>query len=137
MEGKSIIYIAIVDTRMVLEYHALTSISPLASVWLLDIGAMAHMCNNCGLFITSILSRYMSNPSLEHFQVLKKLYRYLLGTRLALKYIGILEIYIILGISLDNDIYLNTYNNLDWDRDKDNYYFIISYFFKIADKIIS
>ena len=88
-------------------------------------------------FIISTLSRYINNLFLKHFQALKKLYRYLLGARLALKYIEISEICIVSGISLDNNIYLNTYNNSDWDKDENNYYSIISYFFKIADKVIS
>ena len=74
---------------------------------------------------------------MEYFQALKKLYKYFLGVKLIFKYIGILEIYIILGILLDNNIYLNIYSDLDWGRNKDNYYFIINYFFKIIDKIIS
>ena len=63
---------------------------------------------------------------------MKKLYKYLLEIKLIFKYIGVLGVCIILGILLDNNIYLNTYNNLNWDRDKDNYYFIINYFFEIA-----
>ena len=39
-------------------------------------------------FATSILSSYVSNPSPEHFQALKKLYRYLLRAKLALKYMS-------------------------------------------------
>ena len=74
---------------------------------------------------------------MEYFQILKKLYRYLLGVRLILKYIEISEIYIVLGVSLDNNIYLNTYSNLDWGENKNNYYFIINYFFKIAGGVIS
>ena len=84
------------------------------------------------MFAIFILSRYINNLSLKYFQALKKLYRYFLGVRLAFKYIKILEIYIILGILLDNNIYLNIYNNLDWGGNKDNYYSIINYFFEIA-----
>ena len=74
---------------------------------------------------------------MEYFQVLKKLYRYLLRIRLTLKYIGIPGVYIISGISPDNDIYLNTYSDSDWGGDKNNYYSIINYFFKIAGGAIS
>ena len=88
------------------------------------------------IFIIFILNRYISNLFLEYFQILKKLYRYLLRIKLILKYIRILEIYIILGILLNNNIYFNTYNNLDWGEDKNNYYFIINYFFEIAGGII-
>ena len=59
-----------------------------------------------------------------------------MGIKLIFKYIEVLKIYIILEILLGGDIYLNTYNNSDWDRDKDNYYFIINYFFKIAGRAI-
>ena len=79
----------------------------------------------------------MSNLFLKYFQILKKLYRYFLGIKLIFKYIKILEVYIILGILLNNNIYFNIYNNLDWGEDKNNYYFIINYFFKIAGKTIS
>ena len=79
----------------------------------------------------------MSNLSLEHFQVLKKLYRYFLGVRLVFKYTEILEICIVLGVLLGGDIYLDIYSDLDWDKDKNNYYFIIDYFFEIADGVIS
>ena len=88
------------------------------------------------IFIIFILSKYINNPSLKYFQILKKLYKYFLKTKLIFKYIGILKIYIILGILLDNDIYLNIYNNLDWGGDKNNYYFIINYFFKIVSRAI-
>ena len=86
---------------------------------------------------TSTLSRYMSNPSSEHFQTLKKLYRYLLGTKLALKYTGVPEARIISGISPGGNIYLNTYNNSDWGGDKDNHRSTTGYFFEIADGAIS
>ena len=89
------------------------------------------------MFAISILNKYINNLSLEYFQVLKKLYRYFLGAKLIFKYIKILKIYIILGILLDSNIYLNIYNNLNWGGNKDNYYSIIDYFFKIADKAIS
>ena len=89
------------------------------------------------IFIIFILNKYINNPSLKYFQILKKLYKYFLRTRLTLKYIGIPKIYIILGVLLDNDIYLNIYSDLDWDKNKDNYYSIINYFFKIAGKVIS
>ena len=88
-------------------------------------------------FIIFTLNKYISNPSLKHFQALKKLYKYLLEAKLALKYIGILEIYIISEISPNSNIYLNTYNDLDWGKDKNNYYSIINYFFKIAGEAIS
>ena len=55
----------------------------------------------------------MSNLFLKYFQTLKKLYKYLLRTKLIFKYIEIPEIYIISKISLDNNIYLNIYNNLN------------------------
>ena len=74
---------------------------------------------------------------MEYFQALKKLYRYLLEVRLIFKYIEIPKIYIILEILLDNNIYLNTYNNLDWGGDEDNYYSTINYFFEIAGRAIS
>ena len=60
-----------------------------------------------------------------------------MGVRLALKYIEILEIYIILEILLDSNIYLNIYSDLDWGGDEDNYYSTTNYFFKIANKAIS
>ena len=56
--------------------------------------------------------------------------------RLAFKDIKILKIYIILGVSLNSNIYLNIYSNLDWGGNKDNYYFIINYFFEIINKAI-
>ena len=68
---------------------------------------------------------------------MKKLYRYLLEIKLIFKYIGILEICIILGVLLGGDIYLNIYSNLNWGGDEDNYYFIIDYFFEIVNKVIS
>ena len=74
---------------------------------------------------------------MEHFQILKKLYKYLLGVKLIFKYIKVPGAYIILKILLDSNIYLNIYNNLNWDRDKDNHYSIINYFFKIAGGVIS
>ena len=55
----------------------------------------------------------MSNLSLEYFQALKKLHRYLLGARLALKYIGVLGAYIVLEMLLNNNICLNAYSDLD------------------------
>ena len=64
-------------------------------------------------FATSILNKYISNLSLKHFQALKKLYKYFLRAKLTFKYTGIPGAHIILGILLDNNIYLNTYNNLD------------------------
>ena len=89
------------------------------------------------IFITSILNRYINNLSLKYFQTLKKLYKYLLETRLTLKYTEVPGVYIILKILLDNNIYLNTYSDLNWGGDKDNYYSIINYFFEIAGRIIS
>ena len=89
------------------------------------------------IFIIFILNKYINNLSLEYFQILKKLYKYLLEVRLILKYIKIPKIYIILGILLNNNIYLNIYNNLNWGEDEDNYHFIINYFFKIIDGVIS
>ena len=89
------------------------------------------------IFAIFILSRYISNPSLEHFQTLKKLYRYLLGTRLILKYIKVLRARIISGILLDNDIYLDTYSDSNWGRDENNCYSMTNYFFKIAGGAIS
>ena len=74
---------------------------------------------------------------MEYFQILKKLYKYFLKIRLILKYTEILKVYIILRILSDNNIYLNIYSNLNWDKDKDNYYFIINYFFKIVNRVIS
>ena len=50
--------------------------------------------------------------------------------KLIFKYIGILEIYIISEILLDNNIYLNIYNNLNWGGDENNYYSIIGYFLR-------
>ena len=88
------------------------------------------------MFTISILNKYISNLFLEHFQILKKLYKYFLGARLVLKYIGILGVYIILGILLNGDIYLNTYSNLDWGRDEDNCCSIINYFFEIIGRVI-
>ena len=87
-------------------------------------------------FAISILSRYISNPSLEHFQALKKLHKYLLGIRLILKYTGILRAYIVSGMLLGGDIYLNAYNNSDWGRNKDNCHSTTNYFFEIADEAI-
>ena len=89
------------------------------------------------VFIIFILNKYISNLFLEYFQMLKKLYKYFLGIRLIFKYIEILGIYIILGVLLGDDIYFNIYNNLNWDEDEDNCYFIINYFFKIAGGVIS
>ena len=63
---------------------------------------------------------------------MKKLYRYFLRVKLTLKYIEVLGVYIVSEILLGGDIYLNTYNNLDWGGDKDNYCFIIGYFFEIV-----
>ena len=74
---------------------------------------------------------------MEYFQALKKLYKYFLKVKLIFKYTGVSEIYIILRILSGDNIYLNIYNNLDWDKNKNNYYSIINYFFKIADKAIS
>ena len=74
---------------------------------------------------------------MKYFQVLKKLYRYFLGAKLIFKYIEVLGVYIILRILSDNNIYLNIYNNLDWGGDKDNYYSMINYFFKIVGGAIS
>ena len=89
------------------------------------------------IFIIFILNKYINNLFLKHFQTLKKLYKYFLGVKLILKYIGISEVCIISGISPNNNIYLNIYNDLDWDKDENNYYFMINYFFKIANRIIS
>ena len=65
------------------------------------------------IFIIFILNKYINNPSLKHFQTLKKLYKYLLKTKLILKYIEVPGIYIISEILLNNNIYLNIYNNLN------------------------
>ena len=89
------------------------------------------------IFIIFILNKYINNPSLKHFQILKKLYKYLLEARLILKYIKVPEIYIISEILSDNNIYLNIYSNSDWGKDKNNCYSIINYFFKIVNKAIS
>ena len=89
------------------------------------------------IFATSTLSRYINNLSLENFQVLKKLHRYLLGIRLILKYTGILGAHIVSGVLLGDDICLNTYNNLDWGGDEDNHHSIIDYFFEIVGGAIS
>ena len=88
-------------------------------------------------FAIFILNKYINNLFLKYFQTLKKLYRYLLKTKLIFKYIGISEIYIILKILSDGNIYLNIYNNLDWDKNKNNYYSITDYFFKIVGGVIS
>ena len=79
----------------------------------------------------------MSNLSLEYFQALKKLYKYLLGVRLVFKYTEVPGARIISGILLGGDIYLNIYSDSDWGKDKDNCCSIINYFFEIADKTIS
>ena len=55
----------------------------------------------------------MNNLFLEYFQILKKLYRYFLRVKLVFKYIRILGVYIILGILLGNNIYLNIYSDLN------------------------
>ena len=65
------------------------------------------------IFTIFILSRYMSNLSLKHFQILKKLYRYLLKIKLVFKYTEISEIYIISGILSGSNIYLDIYSNSD------------------------
>ena len=88
-------------------------------------------------FATSTLSRYMSNPSSEHFQALKKLYRYLLGARLALKYTGVPGARIVSGVSPGGDIYLDTYSDSDWGGDEDNRRSTTGYFFEIAGGAIS
>ena len=88
------------------------------------------------MFVISILNKYISNSSSEYFQTLKKLYKYFLGIKLIFKYIGVLEIYIILGMLLGGDIYLNIYSDLDWGKDKNNCCFIINYFFKIIGRVI-
>ena len=89
------------------------------------------------VFIIFMLSKYISNPSLEHFQALKKLHRYLLGARLAFKYTGIPGAHIISGVLLGGDICLNAYSDLDWGGDKDNRHSTTGYFFEIAGGAIS
>ena len=79
----------------------------------------------------------MSNLFSKHFQTLKKLYKYFLKIKLTLKYIGVSEAHIILEILLNDNIYLNIYNNSDWNRNKNNHHFIINYFFKITNRVIS
>ena len=52
LEGRPITCIAIIDTRMVLEHHALTSILSLTSAWLLNTDATTYIYNNHGFFST-------------------------------------------------------------------------------------
>ena len=59
-----------------------------------------------------------------------------MGIRLVLKYIEVPEVYIISEILLNNNIYLDIYNNLDWGRDEDNYYSTTDYFFEIVGGVI-
>ena len=79
----------------------------------------------------------MSNPSSEHFQALKKLYKYLLRARLALKYTGVPGARIISEVLLGGDICLNTYSDSDWGGDEDNRHSTTNYFFEIASGAIS
>ena len=54
MEGKPIIYIAMVDIRMILKYYTLTSILLLVFIWLFDIGVTAYIYNNHKFFLIFI-----------------------------------------------------------------------------------
>ena len=50
MEDKSIIYIIIIDIKIVLEYYILISILLLAFIWLLNIGTIIYIYNNYRFF---------------------------------------------------------------------------------------
>ena len=55
MEGRPIIYIIIVDIKIILEYYILISILLLIFVWLLNIDIIIYIYNNCGFFLIFIL----------------------------------------------------------------------------------
>ena len=54
LEGRPIIYITIIDIKIILKYHILTSILPLISIWLFNIDAIIYIYNNYRLFSTFI-----------------------------------------------------------------------------------
>ena len=54
MEGRPIIYIVIIDIRIILEYYTLTSILLLIFIWLLNIDIIIYIYNNCKLFLIFI-----------------------------------------------------------------------------------
>ena len=54
MEDRFIIYIIIIDTKMVLEYYTLISILLLVSAWLFNINTIVYIYNNHRLFLIFI-----------------------------------------------------------------------------------
>lgn len=54
-------------------------------------------------FVVIKLARYAKNPSKAHFQVLKRVFRYLAGTK-----------NLVLSYSIEGEALLSGYYNIDW-----------------------
>jgi phosphopantetheinyl transferase (holo-ACP synthase) len=79
-------------------------------------------------YATGVLSRYTSNPSPEHIKAVKRVFRYLNGTR---------DYTISYNANIANSLYIKGYTDADYARDKDKYKSTTGFIFNLASGPVS
>ena len=79
-------------------------------------------------YATGVLSRYTSNPGPEHIKAVKRVFRYLNGTR---------DYTISYNANLANSPYVKAYADADYAGDKDEYKSTTGFIFNLAGGPVS